>query len=139
VSRPRLNGVLETALYSENKPRLVRFFREVMGLETLRDEERLTAFDAGGASVILVFAAGASVNGEDTPMGHIPGHDGSGPLHLAFKVSEEDYPVWQERLRAADAPDLGEIEWPAGGRSWYFKDPDGHVLEIATPGLWGNY
>lgn len=136
---PRLNGVLETALYSEDKPRLVRFFRETMGLETLRDEERLTAFDAGGASVILVFAAGKSVKGEDTPMGHIPGHDGSGPLHLAFKVSEEDYPAWQERLRGGGAPDLGEIEWPTGGRSWYFEDPDGHVLEIATPGLWGNY
>jgi len=139
MSTPRLNGVLETALYSDNKPRLVGFFRDVMDLPVLRDEERLTAFDAGGASVILVFAAGASVNGEDTPMGHIPGHDGSGPLHLAFKVSEDDYPLWQERLRDAGAPDLGEIEWPAGGRSWYFKDPDGHVLEIATPGLWGNY
>ncbi len=52
MTAPRLNGVLETALYSGDKPRLVRFFREVMGLETLRDEDRLTAFDAGGASVI---------------------------------------------------------------------------------------
>jgi len=136
---PRLGGVLETALYTDDKLRLVHFFRETMGLATLRDEERLTAFDAGGASVILVFARGASVDGEDTPEGHIPGHDGSGPLHLAFKVTEADYSRWQDRLRTAEVPDLGEIEWPAGGRSWYFEDPDGHVLEIATPGLWDNY
>jgi len=136
---PRLGGVLETALYTDDKPRLVRFFRETMGLACLRDEERLTAFDAGGASVILVFARGGSVEGEDTAAGHIPGHDGSGPLHLAFKVTEQDFPLWQERLRAGGAPDLGEIVWPAGGRSWYFEDPDGHVLEIATPGLWANY
>jgi catechol 2,3-dioxygenase-like lactoylglutathione lyase family enzyme len=33
----------------------------------------------------------------------------------------------------------GEMTWPAGGRSIYFEDPDGHVLELATPGLWRNY
>ena len=26
-----------------------------------------------------------------------------------------------------------------GGTSLYFRDPDGHSLEVATPGLWPNY
>jgi catechol 2,3-dioxygenase-like lactoylglutathione lyase family enzyme len=26
-----------------------------------------------------------------------------------------------------------------GGISLYFRDPDGHSEEVATPGLWANY
>ena len=30
------------------------------------------------------------------------------------------------------------IGWLRGGTSLYFRDPDGHSLEVATPGLWPN-
>jgi catechol 2,3-dioxygenase-like lactoylglutathione lyase family enzyme len=136
---PQLNGVLETALYVDDKARSIAFFRDVIGLAILRDEERLTAFDAGGGSVLLIFARGQSTAGEDTPQGHIPGHDGTGPLHMAFKTAAADYDAWRDQLRAHGVPELSEIHWPAGGRSVYFNDPDGHVLEIAAPGLWPNY
>jgi catechol 2,3-dioxygenase-like lactoylglutathione lyase family enzyme len=33
----------------------------------------------------------------------------------------------------------GEMEWPRGGTSLYFRDPDGHLVELATPGLWSIY
>ena len=33
----------------------------------------------------------------------------------------------------------GRTKWPRGGESIYFRDPDGHVLELATPGLWPGY
>ena len=26
-----------------------------------------------------------------------------------------------------------------GGTSLYFRDPDGHSVEVATPGLWPHY
>jgi catechol 2,3-dioxygenase-like lactoylglutathione lyase family enzyme len=136
---PALNGVLETALYVADKARSVAFFRDVMGLAILRDEERLTAFDAGGNSVLLVFTRGGSVDGADSPAGHIPGHDGAGPLHMAFKIDAAAYGAWRDHLRAAGVPELSELTWPTGGRSYYFNDPDGHVLELATPGLWANY
>ena len=32
-----------------------------------------------------------------------------------------------------------EREWPRGGTSLYFRDPDGHLLEVATPGVWSIY
>ena len=38
---------------------------------------------------------------------------------------------------------LGAIEgrtvWSRGGHSIYFRDPDGHLVELATPGLWATY
>ena len=29
------------------------------------------------------------------------------------------------------------VEWPSGGRSLYFRDPDGNSLEFITRGSWG--
>ena len=33
----------------------------------------------------------------------------------------------------------GRTDWSRGGHSIYFRDPDGHLLELATPGLWTIY
>ena len=138
MNRPRISGVLETALYVDDMARSVVFFREVLGLATMFDSERLTAFDAGHGSVLLVFARGQSVDDVTTPRGTIPGHDGHGPLHMAFAINAADYGAWCEQLTGHGVAITQEVSWPAGGKSLYFNDPDGHVLELATPGLWQN-
>ena len=32
-----------------------------------------------------------------------------------------------------------KVEWPRGGASLYFRDPDGHLVELITPGCWEVY
>jgi catechol 2,3-dioxygenase-like lactoylglutathione lyase family enzyme len=136
---PDISGLLETALYVEDMERSVAFFRDIIGLRPMLETERLTAFQAGAAGVLLIFKRGASI--EDMPglRGTVPGHDGSGPLHMALAISEESYEPWRGHLQARDVAITSEVQWPRGGRSLYFEDPDGHVLELATPGLWPNY
>ena len=138
-SAPPINGVLETALYVDDMPRAVRFFADVLGLPVMLRTDRLTAFDAGASSVLLVFARGASQADVTGERGTVPGHDGAGPLHMALRISADAYDGWKARLEAHGVTLRGEMSWPAGGRSLYFEDPDGHVLELATPGLWANY
>lgn len=138
-SAPAIRGVLETALYVEDMDRSATFFQDTLGLDPLMRSERLTVFDAGRNSVLLVFLQGASLQDMSGPDGVVPGHDGSGPLHMAFAIAGDDFPVWEKRLRDKGVPIRGEMAWPRGGRSLYFEDPDGHVLEFATPGLWPNY
>lgn len=138
MSRPRIAGLLESALYVDDMDRSVTFFRDVLGLTAMIQGERLTAFDAGHGGVLLVFARGTSLNDVSTPGGIIPGHDGSGPLHMAFAIAAEDCDAWRAHLASHDVVVTHEVSWPAGGHSLYFNDPDGHVLELATPGLWAN-
>ena len=71
--------------------------------------------------------------------GTVPGHDGHGPLHMAFAIADDQYAPWRAHLSAAGVSIRSEVTWPRGGRSLYFDDPDGHVLELATPGLWATY
>jgi catechol 2,3-dioxygenase-like lactoylglutathione lyase family enzyme len=136
---PQIDGLLETALYVEDMARSVAFFRDVMGLKPMIEGDRLTAFDAGGQGVLLIFKRGASVEDMPGPGGIVPGHDGHGPLHMAFAVPSDSYDQWHRHLSTAGVRIRGEMRWPRGGRSLYFEDPDGHVLEVATPGLWPNY
>lgn len=136
---PRISGLLESALYVADMARATAFFTDVLGLKTMLTSDRLTAFDAGRQGVLLLFLNGASV--ADMPMdeGTIPGHDGSGPVHMAFAIDADDYEPWRRRLIDHGVAVRSEVTWSRGGRSLYFDDPDGHVLELATPGLWPNY
>lgn len=138
MNQPRIAGLLETALYVDDMARSAAFFRDVLGLVAMIESDRLTAFDAGHGGVLLVFARGKSVEDVVTPRGTIPGHDGHGPLHMAFAIAADDYDRWRAHLIAQGVTVTQEVTWPAGGRSLYFNDPDGHVLELATPGLWKN-
>jgi len=136
---PRLNGILETAIYVDDFERAQRFYEDVLELKPVFSDCRLTAYDVGGRSILLVFQRGASIETARLPGGIIPGHDGFGPLHFAFAIAADELPVWKDRLAQRGVQIEGQVEWPRGGKSIYFRDPDGHLVELATPGLWPIY
>jgi catechol 2,3-dioxygenase-like lactoylglutathione lyase family enzyme len=136
---PRLNRVLETSLYVDDMERAAAFYETVLGLRRLTDDSRIMAYDVAGRSVLLLFRRGGTLQTVHLPGGTIPPHDGSGPLHIAFAVDAEELPAWEERLVEHDIVIEGRTRWPRGGESIYFRDPDGHLLELATPGLWATY
>jgi catechol 2,3-dioxygenase-like lactoylglutathione lyase family enzyme len=73
------------------------------------------------------------------PGGTIPPHDGHGPPHVAFAIAAEALAQWEERLSEHDVAIEGRTDWSRGGHSIYFRDPDGHLVELATPGLRATY
>jgi len=134
-----VRGIIETAIYTDDMERAKRFYEQVMGLNPMYEDRRLTAYDVAGRSVLLVFKRGASAQPAIMPGGTIPGHDGAGPLHLAFAIEADRLEAWESRLQSQGIEIEGRIDWPRGGKSIYFRDPDGHLLELATPGLWPIY
>jgi len=136
---PRPRRILETALYSDDAPRLVAFYRDLLQTEPMLATDRLTAFDAGQATILLIFARGQTEVPLDLPIGRIPGHGGSASGHVAFAIDAEDLAVWQTRLAELGIAVESTIRWERGGVSLYFRDPDGRSVELVTPGLWASY
>jgi catechol 2,3-dioxygenase-like lactoylglutathione lyase family enzyme len=136
---PKLERVLETVLYVADLDRAGAFYSDILGLAVLHADRRMRAYDVGGNGVLLLFPEGQSLEPIETPGGTIPPHDGSGPMHVAFSIAPEQLQDWEDHLMAAGIELEGRTQWPRGGVSVYFRDPDGHLLEIATPGLWEGY
>ena len=136
---PSLHGVLETALYVDDLDRAGRFYEVVLGLPVLTSDARFRAYDVGGRSVLLLFQRGSTLETVRLPGGIIPPHDGHGPLHIAFAIGSDELVSWERRLAENGVAVEGRTDWPRGGHSLYFRDPDGHLLEFATPGLWRIY
>ncbi len=133
---PPIEGLLETSLYAGDVKRTAAFYRDLFGFRTLVDSPRLVAFEVASRHVLLVFQKGATESDLVEARGTIPGHDGSGRLHLAFSIAAADLDLWRARLAGRRLAIAGEYRWPRGGTSLYFHDPDGAVVELATPGLW---
>ena len=137
---PQLNAVLETALYVTDMSRARAFFEEVMGLSPFTADHRFTAYEVG-PSVLLLFLEGETRETVVLPqeMGTSPPHDGNGPVHMAFSIDADSLLDWEQTLSAHGVTIEGRTHWSKGGESLYFRDPDGHLLELATPGVWPNY
>jgi catechol 2,3-dioxygenase-like lactoylglutathione lyase family enzyme len=133
---PPIEGLLETSLYAGDLERTAAFYRDLFGFKALVESPRLVAFEVAARHVLLVFQAGATEADVHDARGTIPGHDGRGRLHLALSIAAADCEAWRSRLDARGVALAGEYRWPRGGTSLYFRDPDGALVELATPGLW---
>jgi catechol 2,3-dioxygenase-like lactoylglutathione lyase family enzyme len=130
---PKLTGLLESAIYVEDVDRAVRFYEGLFGFESIGADERLCALGIAGRQVLLICRRGLS--------GALAfgSHDATGPQHLAFAIPADTLSDWLATLAERGVPIEHRRVWPRGGESVYFRDPDGHLLELATPGVWPIY
>ncbi len=129
----RIRRVLETCLYARDLEAAQRFYSEVLGLPVHSENNGRDVFLRCGDGMLLIFDPRKT----SPPDPDIPSHGADGPGHVAFAVPEEDLDAWRERLIRLGVAIEKEIDWPGGGRSFYFRDPAGNCLELATPSLWG--
>lgn len=136
---PRVTGIVETALDVQDLTAAVAFYHELLGLEIIDRTERFCALSVAGRDVLLLFQREASPQAIDIPGGRIPPHGSSGSIHFAFSLERGELPQWEQLLSAKGIVVEGRVNWERGGTSLYFRDPDGHLVELATPGVWSVY
>jgi catechol 2,3-dioxygenase-like lactoylglutathione lyase family enzyme len=139
---PNLNGLLEASLFVENLSRARDFYQQIVGLEKLQESEAGCVFVVAKGQLLLLISREKARVPSKTPGGEVPACLGKagealGAGHIAFRVAEAEFDAWRSSLESQGVEVLSEVAWEQGARSLYFRDPDGHLLELATPGLWG--
>ena len=129
----RASRIFETVLYAEDLSAAERFYHEALGLEVIKRNELFVVFRCG-AGVLLIFDPRRS----SEPGREVPSHGASGVGHIAFAAKPQDLERWKEQLHGAGIAVEREVDWLEGGRSIYFRDPAGNVVELAPPTLWGG-
>jgi catechol 2,3-dioxygenase-like lactoylglutathione lyase family enzyme len=128
-------SILETALYVADLDTSEAFYRDLFGLPILLNDDRMRALQINDAQILLLFRIGGSTQGQETSGGFIPPHDGRGTLHLAFRVEKSELAAWRQLLETKNVKIESEVA-ANQGHSIYFRDPDGHCVELGTAGLW---
>lgn len=131
--RMRLTGLHHVTLISSDLEATTSFYRETLGLAVERDERNP---DDPGARHVW-FGDGHGTPGTLVTFLEYPqlpdGTVGRGSTHhLAFGVASGDEQVaWRDWLRSRGT-ECTDVMERGGLRSVYFRDPDGHMLEITT-------
>lgn len=130
---PKSEGILESSLYVDDVTGSAQFYERIFGFRLISDfGERGCAMQAGNRQVLLLFKKGGSRLIQSP-------HDGDGELHIAFAIPASELPGWEAWLAENGIAVEEKRTWELGGQSLYFRDPDRHLIEIATPGVWSNY
>ncbi|MGD8749435.1 MAG: VOC family protein [Balneolaceae bacterium] len=125
------NRIIETCLYVQNLNKTEAFYNGKLEFPIIGKKEGRHIFFRAGSSVLLCFNAEITQK-EDT----LPAHFGEGHIHLAFEVPKGQYEKAKEWVQSKDIEIEHEQCWHDDYRSFYFRDPDGHSLEVVPQGLW---
>lgn len=112
---------------------------KIFSASSAASDARFCAFAVAPGCVFLLFREGGTLEPVNIGGGVIPPHDGSGHLHIAFSIATQDLDTWRKHLQSNGITIESEVRWEPGGNSLYFRDPDQHLIELATPGIWPNY
>lgn len=124
--------IKETCLYVDDLEEAQRFYSGVLGLPVITYVENKHLFLRAGESVLLLFNPRDSQQKVSPPP-----HGGRGRQHFAFEVKESEYSKTKETIRAKGIQIIDEVTWKSGKQSFYFRDPEGNVLEVLPDsGVW---
>src|SRR5262249_36203546 len=110
----RVRRILETVLYCDDLAQTAAFYQTLLDASPMLSGDRLGARDGGEGTVLLLFQRGTS-GPLQAPGGLVPGHDGGGPVHLAFAIDAADVSAWNARLATLGIEVESRVTWERGG------------------------
>ena len=121
-----LDGIDHVAVGVRDIERSAKWYIEVLGFERLHEDmwNGVPTFIGKGNTGIALFPA--SPNAQSTASTH----RNIRMLHLAFRADRENFLAAQRELEKRDIK--FEFQDHEISHSIYFRDPDGHQLEITT-------
>ncbi len=126
-----IKQVKETCLYVKDLERSKKFYHDILGLQVYSMVENRHVFFKVGPSMLLCFQPEVTKAEKN-----LPPHFAYGIQHIALEVSPDTYTKWKAALQQKGVAVIHEQHWKASLYSLYFKDPDGHLIEIVPEGIW---
>jgi catechol 2,3-dioxygenase-like lactoylglutathione lyase family enzyme len=132
----KFDKIIETCIYSTDLNVMKDFYVNRLGLDLISEEEGRHVFLKAGKSMLLIF------NPENTRLAansNFPAHGTITPpssIHFALEIGQVDYEAAKTVLIRNGIPIEKEMKWGSGGRSIYFRDPVGNLVEVVTKGQW---
>lgn len=134
---PATRRIVETALYVADVDRAAEWYSSVFGFQIIfAQQDRLRVLRVAEDQVLLLFREKGTLQPIETPGGVIPSHDGSGPMHIAFAMRTEDAEQWKKHLATHEIAVESQVQWGNDDKSLYFRDPDGHAVELISGDHW---
>lgn len=125
--------IKETCLYVSDLDQTEQFYHGRLGLPVISKVAGRHIFFRAGESVLLCFIAAQTEKEAE-----LPPHGARGRIHFAFEVPNDAYAPTLDTVQQKGIAILHEHTWKGGLRSFYFHDPDGHVVEVIEEGLWDS-
>jgi catechol 2,3-dioxygenase-like lactoylglutathione lyase family enzyme len=132
---PITTGFNHVATLTTDMARTVRFYEEAFGavvtfeMERKGDHPKMTILDLGAGAALNVFESPA-----DEIVGERRRQGGRGAIdHFALAVADKaTLDEMRDRLLAAGADEVGDVQRLGGEWSLFFRDPDGMELEVCA-------
>lgn len=113
-----IRGLNHITFSVEDMDRSVKFYAQVVGARLLCRLEHTAYFDLAG--IWLALNQGTSTPPTDY-------------THIAFSIQEDQFDAWRRHLAEQGITlEPHRRRHPGEGKSLYFRDPDGHLLELHT-------
>ena len=124
----RAGSIGAVTLFVEDLPASKAFYSDVFGLELRFEDQDSAVFELGGTLLNLLDVAAAPELVDPAPVA--PPDSG---VRLQFTVQVDDVDAACSELRRRGVELLsGPVDRPWGPRTASFRDPSGHVWEIAS-------
>ncbi len=122
----QLEGIDHVALGVRDIERSAKWYIEVLGFERLYEGawNGIPTFVGRGNTGLALFPANSNEKSATS------GHRGTRMLHLAFRANRQNFLAAQRELEKCRIK--FEFQDHEISHSIYFRDPDGHQLEITT-------
>jgi glyoxalase family protein len=128
----QIHGLGPVEITIPTMPKTVTVLTELLGMRSVRQ------FQEPADGVIHVYEMGLGGPGAELHVRLRPelpiGQTGAGGVHhVAFRIPDDQYDAWADRLDQFGIPNSGKID-RFYFRSLYFREPNGVLFELATEG-----
>lgn len=125
----RLDGV---GLFVKDMPKMVRFYRDVLGFEIKEDENATNVYLIKDGTLFLLYRRKDFEALTDRTYSYCEGLNGHSEIALYVDTFEDVDDEYEKAIRKGAVSVMEPTTEPWGQRTCYIADPEGNLIEIGS-------